>query len=496
MRQHQRTEEARSHARRSPSSGRTRSGPQALARTPAGVLALQRAAGNAAVNRALSSREPTQVQRMFAAQAQGGQNLRAQQHERLAMIPAVYVPEELFGADGSLPPMPTVAYLAPQRPNDVEALGELEPNLPRPAGRRGNAPEAAWEGTFRSEYFVYRIQLINAPGQGIGINENAPFTILDRTIKRTVDHAKNRTFAFEQRWAPNPAFWAAPELETDLSTPAGREFAARVGQDYGLEPSQLMPAGGLPLFRALPTESGRPFIFYVKHSDPKFATDNRSYLSDAGFDQLAADPTSGLAAQSMIGLSTRPQVDRQQAGRSPQQAMGGIPAHQFMGAAGRAGQQGQLSSHEWCHLIGDGDGGPAVFQNLVIGTNAVNTEQLAMESALRRYVPRFRTLGVSIQLRVTALTAEPPVSIPVPGVTHRQAKWISYQIGLVPLGDTNNAAPEVVHRQIMDAERGTISSGEFTFLHSLVAEKLRNRAMALNAARNAQPAAAPAPAGV
>src|SRR5690348_16863920 len=109
MRQHQRMEEATSHARRVPGSTRTRtvpqarSGPQAGARTPASVLALQRAAGNAAVARALSSGEAVQVQRMLPTPTQGGQNLRDGQREVLSMIPAFYVPEEVFGADGSLP---------------------------------------------------------------------------------------------------------------------------------------------------------------------------------------------------------------------------------------------------------------------------------------------------------------------------------------------------------------------------------------------------------
>jgi hypothetical protein len=113
----------------------------------------------------------------------------------------------------------------------------------------------------------------------------------------------------------------------------------------------------------------------------------------------------------------------------------------------------------------------------VIGTNAVNTEQLALETALRPYVARLHSNQLGIQLRVQALMEKAPEQTDPPEGGEEQllkAKWISYHISIVPLATPDTDQPVAdVHRQIMHADRGTITESEFTSLHHEVRNKIR-----------------------
>ncbi len=51
-------------------------------------------------------------------------------------------------------------------------------------------------------------------------------------------------------------------------------------------------------------------------------------------------------------------------------------------------------SYEWCHLIGHGDGGVEIPENFVSGSHYANTEQLAIETGLRK----FRDCGLELQV--------------------------------------------------------------------------------------------------
>jgi hypothetical protein len=64
--------------------------------------------------------------------------------------------------------------------------------------------------------------------------------------------------------------------------------------------------------------------------------------------------------------------------------------------------QFRTTAFEWCHLIGHGDGGREEFANFVVGTEAVNTEQLALEGALRPYRGQLASIGWAIRLDVEA----------------------------------------------------------------------------------------------
>src|SRR5699024_6331396 len=213
----------------------------------------------------------------------------------------------------------------------------------------------------------------------VGIDENAPFPVVKRTIKG-VGRAQGRPNRFLEHWAHNPAYWQ-PRGGLALH----RADAGTRAREHELLAEEQIHAAAPPQgLTALPADAAQPYVFYVSATqrDPNFATDARRYLSAADFDTTWAGPGSRKSQQE---ISHPPRQGRQEARRLPAGTMGGTQAHEYLaGAGGRGGSPGQrLASHEWCHLIGDGDGGPDEFANLVIGTNAVNTEQLSMELALR-----------------------------------------------------------------------------------------------------------------
>ncbi|MFF5183053.1 DUF4157 domain-containing protein [Streptomyces sp. NPDC000345] len=387
------------------------------------------------------------------------------QVDQLSFLTGFWVPAETFGDDGEMPPEPTHARLLPAAATDVDVLRvQSSFTLPRrAAGRRGGALHTQWTAQYQSSFFLYTIELINDPhdvsGNRVLIDTDAPFRITRRTLRGSGGRSGGRTYAFGDRWGVNPAAGLTPD---------------EAMQRFGLDADSYVDAAqaGAQNLTLLPFEATQPVVHYVPagRHDPKFLNNDRRFLSAQNFDAL------GQTTRFASGVSSRPQVDRRDGQRGTAAAMAGTQAHQWMGP-GNGGGVGQLAKYEWCHLIGDGDGGPSIPANLVIGTNAVNTEQLAMETGLRELIPQVRARGYDIRLDVTASVVHAPGEQVQPasalGLPDRlQADWISYAISLVPVGNINGTRTPV-HRQIMDATRGTITESEFVVLQATVKRAIR-----------------------
>ncbi|HEY4242113.1 MAG TPA: DUF4157 domain-containing protein [Kofleriaceae bacterium] len=87
---------------------------------------------------------------------------------------------------------------------------------------------------------------------------------------------------------------------------------------------------------------------------------------------------------------------------------------------------------EWCHLVGHGDGGPEHDANLIAGTHYANTEQLALETAVRK-LRRVGGKRIRVRLKVTAY-ADPDA----PNV----AVVIRYKVELERVGDRGDGKPK------------------------------------------------------
>lgn len=419
-----------------------------------------------------------------------GRALAEAQIGQLAALPVMYVPPENFGRDGSPPPLPSRAYTAPQK-DDAELLQVPGGTLPS-VSHRDPGPRVSWPMKYQSKYFVYDIELVNRPDQPHRtptlIDPSRSFQVVRRKLKmRPSTHSAGRTYRFQERWSLNPVYWG----------PAAGPQAELAAREAGLKPEKRLRQDELRDFRALPAPNDQPFVFHVANNrvDPHFMNadgtqkDGRRGVSAASFDFTAANThPDEYHRMGATALSEPPQVNRGDAGRNPHRTMGNVQANELMGAEGNGGSTGQhLASHEWCHLIGDGDGGADIPRNLVIGTNAVNTEQLAMETALRPFVPQLTAMGHSIQLDVEALVRPTPRSSPaVPGQGWNQAEYISYRISLVPRGMVGSSRRREIHRQIMDARRGTITEMEFTYLRRTVKAKLQQAVAEIEAIEEAE----------
>ncbi|GAA4223860.1 hypothetical protein GCM10022254_02030 [Actinomadura meridiana] len=406
------------------------------------------------------------------------------QYTQLDNLPAMWVPPEEFDENGRLEQTPTRASVV-QRPEWVNAPRmEREMSLPRrEASRRGGVLQTSWKFSYQTSFHIYDVEAINNP-QGpspILIDRTGWFRILAVRPKGSKGRSMGRTYRFGDYWDINLDFltWIRNEVpDTDERT------IEQLAERRGLKQDDRVPANR-DAFVRLPSEQTQPFVFYTNNVlDEAFThgdgtrKDDRRFKSVEDFSAQLDAVTAANKVREQVGLSHAPVTDRQTGGRNPIAAMSGFPAHSLMSQSGRGGRSGRPASHEWCHLIGDNDGGPTIFQNLVVGTNAVNTEQLAMESALRDFRASMDGLGLAIRLKVTALVerteAENPV---VPGNPYNKADWIRFVVDIVK----KDGGPDVsarqslrpVHRQIMDAKRGTITESEFTSLHHQVRNAMR-----------------------
>ncbi|WP_461017129.1 hypothetical protein [Streptomyces daliensis] len=462
--------------------------------SPASVPALQRSMGNAAVTRMLQTRRREAAPTTGTPVVQRVTSPAEEQFNKAGYSLAfLSVPAEEFGEDGAAPDKPDTARVGRPRAGEIEILRTPKDWAPPPARGRRAQPQTSIRAKFRSSFFTYEVELVNDPqgashGNPSLIDLNAPFEIRSWVLRGSQGRSQGRTYAFGDRWAHNPVYWAA----------AGgfdRQQAEKLADSHGLDPDTelLTTDDDFDEHRLLPHTDSQPFLYYVpQRQDPRFRTDNRQFLGAPEFDALPGPKRNATA------VSVPPEVDRRDGGRSTAKAMGNTQAHQWMGP-GMGGAPGVLAAYEWCHLIGDGDNGPDIWQNLVIGSNAVNTEQLAMETALRRHVTRLRWYGYGIQMRVQAQMEPAPEqtnpATALPSVTEPlKARWISYHISIVPLATPDTDRPVAdVHRQIMDADRGTITEAEFSYLHHEVHNKIK---AAIDTAVAAGPAAGgPAPGG-
>lgn len=472
--------------------------------SPASVPALQRSVGNAAVRRMLQARRRDAAGREDRPQTGAGRRAAAPAPEAPVVqrvgdpaeeqfnkagysLAFLAVPAEDFGEDGATPTKPDTARVGRPTAGEIELIRTPKDWAPPRVAARRAQPRTSIKARFRSSFFTYEVELVNDPqgasrGNPSLIDLGAPFEILSWAPRGSHGRSQGRTYAFGDRWAHNPVYWAA----------AGgfdRSAAERLAESRGLDPDTELLADDddFSAYHPLPHTDSQPFLFYVpQRQDPRFRTEDRQFLGAGGFDALPG-PKRDTAS-----VSVPPEVDRRDGGRSTARAMGNTQAHQWMGA-GMGGARGVLAAYEWCHLIGDGDGGADAWQNLVIGSNAVNTEQLAMETALRRYVGRLRWCGYGIQLHVQAqMEAAPEQVAPQAGLPPvaepLKARWISYHISLVPLVPGPGLSEVDVHRQIMDADRGTITESEFTALHHEVDHKIQ---AAIDTAFSAAASAAP-----
>ncbi|MFI9626871.1 DUF4157 domain-containing protein [Streptomyces sp. NPDC052042] len=427
------------------------------------------------------------------------------QREQLENLPAMWVPVEEFDEDGNPRPRPTVAYTGQRDGYGMDALRvERTFALPsRTATRSGILLVDNWEIEYQTSFFVYKVQAINdrhRQHSRILINPDQPFAVVGRVAKGSQGRSMGRPYRFGDYWDVNPDFRGGPDSSVDHDMDMEELIARR-----GLKEDNRVRSADRDSLVQLPSDPYQPFLFYTRDiTDPNFThpggarKDDRRFLLPADFDHLAGQARAAGKTRDQVGLSKQPVAGRQDAGRDPSKGMGGFRAHAIMPVSGHGatgGRLAHLASHEWCHLIGDNDGGPAIFHNLVVGTNAVNTEQLAMESALRDFRPRMDGLGCAIRLRVEAIVEEAELEEPgIPGGSYHKADWISFTIDIVDKDpsagavETRPSVGEVVHRQIMDANRGTITESEFNSLHHQVRNLLHAEHLRLKEKQRAEPA--------
>ncbi|MBA2674702.1 hypothetical protein [Ramlibacter sp.] len=225
----------------------------------------------------------------------------------------------------------------------------------------------------------------------------------------------------------------------------------------------------------LPAPPTQPFVYYKDPDvdDPTHRHDDRRDLPSpsASLNLLASQPgpQPGMWNQSMF--SQPPTTARKGGGRDPGTAMGGPASALVPGGWSAEPKQGMQASHEWCHLVGDGDGGACAGLNLVIGTNQVNSEQLALENALRPFRPQLEKLGRGIYIDTKATGTERAQAAAAATEPVFEADWIKFTISVRFL---DASGPEqFVHTEVMDALRGTITRGEFNALRREAAAKLQ-----------------------
>ncbi len=136
--------------------------------------------------------------------------------------------------------------------------------------------------------------------------------------------------------------------------------------------------------------------------------------------------------------------------------------------------------YEWCHLIGNGDGGSMRAENLVAGTYAVNTEQLAIEEVTRTFREKLiaknpdYTLGILSQAVLgPPMAAEAAPTPAVHQASHHVAELISYHVILfTPAVGFAPPTPIPVYRHLMDAKRGLMTRSEVKMLRSVLSRDL------------------------
>jgi hypothetical protein len=161
-------------------------------------------------------------------------------------------------------------------------------------------------------------------------------------------------------------------------------------------------------------------------------------------------------------------------GRPTDKAFGGVSATFAQTGFDNSMPKGDLAPWEWCHLIGDGDGGSNSASNLNIGTNAVNTEQLLLELVQRTQGLRdqLKANGMAVQIAASGILAPIPIDEHVPWQQLHMGNWFRYDIKILPKGKP----PITVVTDVMDAQRSNITKNTVRFMMSqakdLIVERL------------------------
>lgn len=335
------------------------------------------------------------------------------------------------------------------------------------------------EASFHSEHWTYTVQLITAPdlvpswtaAQDVVVavarqRVDPPYTIT-KVAKRGGGTAMGRPVAGRQAWDVNPSF--------DMVGPGYRRFESRheviawLVSSLGMQTQDHIEFVGRAGMVALPAPSTQPYVIYLHKDTPRIdqPSDARSEMSVGEFEQrFERAEFAGERVADQTRISAAPSIKRKDGGseRDPGTVMG-APAWATVG--GNAPPvPGALASHEWCHLIGDGDGGTCAPENLIVGTNSVNTEQLAMENALRNYrAVLWREWRLSIQIQARALCRETLYQ----GKTYLVAEQICYDIDIVRV---KNGVRREILRRVMDGTRGAITKLEYDALGAMLEEQL------------------------
>ncbi len=337
--------------------------------------------------------------------------------------------------------------------------------------------------TFNTEEWTYTVELVN---QSDSFNWEDP-TIWDGDIPTLVGLAKNRTvgpymvlkdtkritgahrdraFSGAQSFAPNPAFsgmMGFPGFHYPVSiSPEILAIVTGMSQQQSSEPTSTSSLSTIPSF----TDPGQPFKFLIDSSqDTSWKAPPTSGEFESSFKSA---PESGRRQQQRVSL--RPKTSRKSTGKRDPGRVMGIPAWKKARGGHSPIKRGKLASHEWCHLVGDGDRGPCAPDNLVVGTNSVNTEQLAIEVGLRDRRHRLKKLGYDIWIDASAYGRE--VDLPN-GKKALVAESIRYHVYLTPSGKPQPQEDVIDH--IMNAERGSITTLEFQSLERLIKLKLNTK---------------------
>jgi hypothetical protein len=356
---------------------------------------------------------------------------------------------------------------------------------------------------FSSNDYTYTVKLLKNPHgwprdsrdrQAYPTVPRGTFEVVAVASKGTTS-AKGRAYgnASNQAFVDNPAFTGTQAEKTAARTALGAAGYTEYAN------AGAAGAAGFPV--GLPAPNSQPFVIYTvaaPRQDPRQSTqpaDTRDVHAETTFNTDVATKLAGGAAGAAVRImqaiepqTHMPRTSRGTGRREPQGEAGGYSASSLMGNAGAV--VGTLGSHEYCHLVADGDGGACAPTNLVPGSNQVNTEQLALEETLRHYRAKLRDKGWSIGLDVTVLLDNAPAPTPAPP-SNAKGQWVNTQIPsvikykiilhaqastvkrkLIARGDP----PSIdLHTQFMDAKRGTIPAAEVIALQAFARSKFQDK---------------------
>lgn len=118
-------------------------------------------------------------------------------------------------------------------------------------------------------------------------------------------------------------------------------------------------------------------------------------------------------------------------------------------------EKGELAPFEWCHLIGDGDRGDNSSDNLNAGTNAVNTEQLLLETVQRSAGLRdvLKANSMTLKIQAKGILANIPEDDNIPWQQQHVGNWFRYTISI----HHKNGSALTVIDHAMDGQRQKIT---------------------------------------